>query len=146
MKSFPFLLIALLFAVGGQSQISGVAKDAQGKPVKGATISLLATKDSAVVKLAVTKETGIFNFTDVKQGRYLVKANIVEYQPAFSAPFDYTTAAVNVPDFTLEKLSSQLKGVVVTAQKPMFKQHLRWAPFYLKISPDNKLHFVIHQK
>ena len=55
-------LFACLATLGVQAQqITGTTNDADGAPVKGATVSLL--KDSAVVKLAVTKEAGTYAFT-----------------------------------------------------------------------------------
>lgn len=121
MKQLIFLLLASFLAVRSEAQISGFAKDAQGSPIKGATISLLAAKDSAVVKLAVSKEDGAYHFSNIKAGTYLVKASYVEYQPAFSKPMEIDAAPVTVPEFKLAKLPNNLKGVVVTAQKPMLE-------------------------
>jgi iron complex outermembrane recepter protein len=108
-----------LFAMNAYAQVSGNIKDAQGTALKGATISLLAAKDSAMVKLAVSKDNGTYTFTSITAGKYLVKASFTEYQPAFSAPFEVGTAATNIADITLTKAASNLKGVTVTAQKPM---------------------------
>lgn len=120
MRQFIFLF-ASLFALQANAQVSGTAKDAQGAPVKGATISLLKAKDSAIVKYAVTKEAGNYSFTGIAEGRYLVKASSVGYQPAYSAAFDAGAAAVTVPDIQLNKTSSDLKGVTVVAQKPLLE-------------------------
>ncbi|MEP7110496.1 MAG: TonB-dependent receptor [Ferruginibacter sp.] len=119
MRHLIFLFLASLFIANSNAQVSGYTKDAQNAPVKGATMSLLAVKDSAIVKLAISKENGAYSFSNIKEGRYLVKASFVEYQPAFSAPFDVTATGITVPDFQLTKLPNNLKGVVVTAQKPM---------------------------
>ena len=121
MRQFIFLLLASFLAVRSDAQISGLAKDAQGTPIKGATISLLAAKDSAVVKLAVSKENGAYTFSNIKAGSYLVKVSSVEYQPVFSKHFDITGDAVALPELKLSKLPNNLKGVVVTAQKPMLE-------------------------
>lgn len=115
------ILFAGMFALQANAQVSGTAKDAQGAAVKGATISLLKAKDSAIVKYAVTKEAGNYSFTGIAEGRYLVKASSVGYQAAYSAAFDAGTAAVTIPDIQLNKTSSELKGVTVVSQKPLLE-------------------------
>ena len=119
MRQLILLLLAGLFAANSHAQVSGNAKDEQSVPVNGATISLLAAKDSAIVKLAVTAANGDYNFSSIKAGKYLVKASFVNYQPAFSAPFDVDAATVKLPDLKLAKLSGSLKEVVIVSQKPM---------------------------
>ncbi len=121
MRQFLFILFAGLFAVNSNAQVSGTTKDANGAAVKSATISILAAKDSAMVKLAVTKEDGAYIFTGLKEGKYLIKASHVGFTPAFSAPFELGNAAVTVPDLQLKKISNELKGVTVVSQKPMIE-------------------------
>ncbi|MES2891314.1 MAG: TonB-dependent receptor [Bacteroidota bacterium] len=121
MRHLIFLLLAGFLAAQSDAQVTGLATDGQGSPVKGATISLLSAKDSGIVKLGVSKEDGTFNFQTVKEGRYLVKANFVEFQPAYSSVFDAGQSAVTVPALKMEKQPGSLKGVVVTAQKPLLE-------------------------
>jgi iron complex outermembrane receptor protein len=111
-------LFACLSTLGVQAQqITGTAKDGEGTPVKGATVSLL--KDSAVVKLAVTKETGTFAFTGMGEGTYRVSVSHISYAPVQSAPFTVAGSDVQVPALQLAKASGDLKGVTVTARKPI---------------------------
>src|SRR5688572_1003427 len=121
MRHLIFLLLAGFLAAQSDAQITGVTKDLQGNAVKGATVTLLAAKDSGIVKLAISKEDGTFAFQAVKEGQYLVKASFVEFQPTFSLVFEATPAGVVLPDLKMEKLPSSLKGVVVTAQKPLLE-------------------------
>jgi len=119
MRQLMLLFLTGLFAFNSNAQVSGNTKDAQGAPITGATISLLAAKDSAIKKLAVSKANGVYIFTGIAAGKYLVKATNVGYQPVFSAPFEVNADAVNVADLKLNKVAANLKAVVVTAQKPM---------------------------
>ncbi|MEO6734111.1 MAG: TonB-dependent receptor [Ferruginibacter sp.] len=121
MRDLIFLLLASFLASQTDAQVTGHARDAAGNTIKGVTLSLLAAKDSAIVKLAISKENGSYSFSDIKAGKYLVKASFVEYQPAFSAPFEVTTQPVSLPELSLSKLPNNLKGVTVTAQKPMIE-------------------------
>src|SRR6476659_1536842 len=62
-----FLLLTMTIALASNAQeVSGLAKDAQGTPLNGATITLFKAKDTSVVKLSVTKE-GNYSFTDIKE-------------------------------------------------------------------------------
>ena len=81
---FLLLLTATTFFAQAQ-KISGVAKDENGSPLNGTTISLHRASDSAVVKLAVSKENGAYTFSGIKEGNYKVSASNVGYKTAFSA-------------------------------------------------------------
>ncbi|HEY1113266.1 MAG TPA: TonB-dependent receptor, partial [Chitinophagaceae bacterium] len=118
MRILLLLLLSSLTAFAAQAQqITGTASDADGAPVKGATVSLL--KDSTVVKLAVTKESGAYAFAGIGEGTYRVSVSHISFAPALSAPFTVATADVQVPALQLPKASGDLKGVTVTARKPI---------------------------
>lgn len=118
MRSLLLLLLATAaFGVNAQ-QVSGRTKDEQGTALNGATITLFKAKDTSVVKLAVSKD-GTYSFSDVKQGEYRVGASYVGYVSQLSAPFSVATANVTVPDMQLAKAAADLKGIVVTAKKPI---------------------------
>ncbi|MEO6722821.1 MAG: outer membrane beta-barrel protein [Ferruginibacter sp.] len=121
MRHFIFLLIASVFALTTNAQVTGFTKDAQGNAIKGTTVSLVAAKDSAIIKLAVSKEDGAYSFSNIKDGKYLVKASSVEYQASFSPLIDVNGNSVSVPDIKLSKAANNLKAVVVTAQKPLLE-------------------------
>ena len=120
MRILVVLLLAQLTALGANAQkVTGFAKDAQGGPVNAVTVSLLRAKDSAVVKLAVSKENGAYAFEGIKDGQYLVSATHIGYSKFISAPFAVAGADVIVPDLQLTKSSTNMQAVVVTAQKPV---------------------------
>lgn len=119
MRSLFTLLLAILIVGANAQQVSGVIKDMEGKPVYGATVSLLKDTGSAVMKLAVTKENGSYQFSDIRTGAYRLSATHVSFQNAFSAPFKVVAEDVTIPEFKLNKASGDMKGVVVTAKKPM---------------------------
>jgi iron complex outermembrane recepter protein len=117
MRKLLLFILAPLFAFAASAQIQGKVADADGKPLSGVTISLL--KDSAVVKLAVTKENGVYAFNGLKEGMYRISATHVGYAPVFSAPFVVGNAAAIVPDIKLARATTNLQGVTVTAKKPL---------------------------
>src|SRR5258708_2411200 len=121
MRKFGLLLVSFLAVASGfAQQVSGNVKDQQGKALQGATISLLSAKDSSVSKLAVSNNEGHFSFNGIKTGHYLVSASHVGYVPVYSAAFELSGAGeTNVPALQLNKLTGELKAVVVNTKKPI---------------------------
>ncbi len=120
MRKLHLLAVALLASLAPFAQnITGIIKDDGGKPVNGATVSLLLPKDSSVIKLAVTKEDGRFRFSDFKKGDYLLSASYVGFVPTYTSGFSVDGADVAIPPISLTKATGELKGVTVTARKPI---------------------------
>jgi hypothetical protein len=115
-----FLLLLTATAVFTQAQnVSGIAKDENGSPLVGATVSLHKAADSAVVKLAVSKENGAYTFSGIGEGNYKVSASNVGYKTIFSAAFTVAASEMIVPELRLSKLATGLSNVTVTATKPI---------------------------
>jgi len=115
---FLSLLTAITFYAQAQ-KISGVAKDDNGTPLNGTTISLHRTTDSAVVKLAVSKENGSYTFSGIKEGNYKVSASNVGYKTAFSDVFTVAASDIILPEIKMSKAAAALGNVTVTSKKPM---------------------------
>lgn len=119
MKLLAALALLLTCQITTQAQqISGTVNEETGKPVDKATVSLLKASDSSIVKLNATK-SGNYAFETAPNGRYLVMATNVGYVPTYSSAFDYKGTPVKLKDIVLEKASTQLAGVVVTAKRPL---------------------------
>ena len=100
--------------------ISGTIKDQQGKGIDKTTVSLLHAKDSSLAKLAVTKDNGQFSFIQVNPGSYVLSVSHIGFVPSFSKLFEVAgSGQIKLPDLELVKVSTELKEVVVTAQRPM---------------------------
>jgi hypothetical protein len=100
--------------------IKGVVKDAEGKLLANASVSLLNAKDSGVVKLAVTNTSGEYQFQNIKTGRYLTNVTYVGFAASYSPAFEVAGSGdVNVSTIALTKMTNGLKDVVVTTQKPI---------------------------
>ena len=100
-------------------QINGIAKDENGSPLGGTTISLLKTSDSTVIKLAVSKENGAYTFTGINEGSYRVSASHIGYKTVFSASFVVSATDITVPDLRLSRMEGGLSNVTVVSTKPM---------------------------
>ena len=124
MKKLTLSMLTVLLCVAAMAQnITGSIKDDQGKALSGATISLKKVKDSAVVKLGVTNQTGQYSFTGMAAGKYFVAVSFVGYMPKTSPAFELSGSGdVSVPEMSVTKASaSTLKEVAVTARKPMIE-------------------------
>lgn len=117
------LLIATAFVLLAFSSIAqnikGMVKDADGKTLANASVSLLNAKDSSVIKLAVTNTAGEYQFQNIKEGKYLTNVSYVGYTATYSPVFEVAGSDVNIAAVSLTKLSAALKDVVVTAKKPI---------------------------
>ena len=82
-------------------------------------MSLLRAKDSSVIKLSVTSKDGIFSF-QTEAGSYLVSTSHIGYAPAYSKVLE-VLGDVTVPTMDMKKVSGELAGVTVTAQKPIIE-------------------------
>jgi hypothetical protein len=122
-KLVLFLTIwGLLSSATIAQQVTGTVKDEQGKGIEKATVSLLRSKDSSVIKLAVTAASGKYSFTAPGIGTYLISATYVGYSPMYSTAIEVSgTADIPVPDMTMmiDKTTGNLGDVTVTSKKPM---------------------------
>src|SRR3954471_1842102 len=121
MRSYILLLGVQLFFCSVKSQVTGLVKDEQGNPLKGATVSLLKSKDSGLVKLAASTSDGSFLFSGIKEGDYRLKTTSVGFKPALSTSFSYAGPNLAIPAVIMTKVSGEMKEVVVTASRPLIE-------------------------
>jgi outer membrane receptor protein involved in Fe transport len=125
-KLFTLLSIAILFTFIAQAQnggITGSVKDASMKSIHSATVSLLKSKDSSVVKFVATGKDGQYEFLDIADGKYFVSVSNVGYTKIVSTPFEVSssTPTINVPVLVLIAQAKDLGGVTVTTKKPFIE-------------------------
>lgn len=119
MRIFTLLLAAMITLSASAQQISGFARDSDGKPIVGATVSLLKDTGRAVIKLSVSRESGVYTFDDIQPGKYRVSASHVGFTPAVSTVFELSNGKATAPELKLAKASGQMSNVTVTATKPI---------------------------
>jgi len=133
MKKFFSLLAATGIAVCSLAQstvsgkINGSIKDGGNqKIIDAASISLLQSTDSTLVKTALTDKAGNFSFDEVKEGKYLVMATSVGHASSYSGivtiAANNLTATVGI--LQLVPLEKALKEVVVSSKKPLIERKL----------------------
>src|SRR5258705_13276953 len=104
MRYLLLLLLTGATVFSQAQQINGLTKDENGAPLNGVTVSLIKATDSSTTKLAVTKSTGVYSFTGIKEGNYRILVTYVGYKPAFSTVISFHSADVTVPEFKLSKI------------------------------------------
>jgi iron complex outermembrane recepter protein len=112
------LLILFPFAAFSQS-ISGTVKDDQGKTLAGASVSLKKTADSSIIKIAVTGNSGDYNFPDIAPGKYFINTSFVGFATGNSPSFEHSGSSTTAPAIVLFKINGDLKAVTVTATRPI---------------------------
>lgn len=117
-KHLNFLLAIMLLGMTASAQkISGTIKDDQGKGLDKSTVSLLRAKDSSMVKLSVSDNTGRYSL-EAPAGQYLVNVSHVGYIPVYSKVFE-VAGDITINDLTMIKAEGAMQGVVVSSKKPM---------------------------
>lgn len=116
------LLPLFLFTACLQAQtISGKITDDKQKPVKGATVLLLKQSDSSLVKSQLSNTEGVFVFSELLPGKYLVKINVVN-QKMMLIPAELADADIQLGAISLEPEAKTLKEVTIVSKKPFLEQ------------------------
>ncbi len=131
-KIITMLTAALMsFSLVSQAQvkdgkISGMVVDGNVKTIESATITLLRSKDSSVVKLSVANKAGKYEFEAVPEGKYIVSITASGHSKGFSEIFEISAAKSDVIVKTIELIpvAKALSEVTLTAKKPLIEQKL----------------------
>ena len=131
MKYLFNLLTAMSISIVSLAQntgkVTGSIKDGGNqKIIDAATISLLKSKDSSLVKTAITDKEGNFIFENLKEGNYFVSASSLGHSKVYSNLFALTQeqSNINVGVLQLVPVNENLKEVVVTSKKPFIERKL----------------------
>ena len=130
MKRGPRFLIAfpLLFLLNGslfsQSRISGIVNNEAGIPIAGATVLLLHSTDSMLVKGTVTNNAGNYLFDHIAAGEYFIASSCTGFAPVSTVPFmlQSNNENLNQRPLTLKSVSPVLANAMVIAKKPLYEQ------------------------
>ncbi|MEP6617145.1 MAG: outer membrane beta-barrel family protein, partial [Ginsengibacter sp.] len=129
-KSTFILSICLIFNSLAFSQaipkISGSIKDGGlQKIIDAATISLLRSNDSGLIKTGLTDKNGEFYFENIPGGRYIVMATSIGHRKVYSKPVDFDAAnPISVGVLQLEPETKSLKEVSVISTKPFIERKI----------------------
>ena len=107
------------FAQVNPGRIVGTVTADNQKTIESATITLLNYKDSSLVKMGVSDQSGTFEFEDLADGKYLVLVSVVGYELHYS-PVEIAADAHNIilKTIQLKPNAVSMAGVTVTARRP----------------------------
>lgn len=121
-----FLLLVTTAIAQNAGRISGTVNNKNAKSIEGATVSLLRSKDSAMVKVSAANKEGIYSFENLIFGKYLVSVSAVGHQKTYSDMIELNEQqhTIQLPAITLNPLNKDLAAVVVTAKRPLIEQRI----------------------
>jgi iron complex outermembrane receptor protein len=117
------LLICLLHAAYGQ--ISGKLTSNTGHPLPYASVLLLRSSDTSLVKAASTDETGTYQLQYNNEGKYVLQISCIGHDTWNSPEFELT-ASSPAKDFGTQVMKANLQtlgDVSVRATKPLIQQN-----------------------
>src|SRR5438045_1040437 len=109
------LLTALTSSVTAQTSNNGKITvpvlNQQNVALENVTVELRRSKDSVLVKTAITDKAGIALFEKLKPGSYVIKASMVNYAPQYSSVINLSGEQndIKAPAILLQQRSGELK-------------------------------------
>lgn len=107
------------------SRINGKITDQNQTVLGSASVSLLKSKDSSLVKMTLSAGDGSWSFEQIASGTYRIRFESVGFSTVYSPEF--ALAAGGVAELGTTKLTAvakDLKAVTVTARKPLIEQKM----------------------
>ena len=105
-----------------RSKVNLTVKDDKGVPIENATVQLMRSTDSALVKATITDGTGKAEIENVPHGSYILKVTIVNFITHYTSAFPVDQEVVESPSINLQRRSAEMKEVVVSAKKPFIQK------------------------
>ncbi|WP_316824936.1 outer membrane beta-barrel family protein [Pedobacter miscanthi] len=119
---FFFFLFGMKTVFAQNTKISGTVTDKNNKALDYASVALIHLPDSASVALQATNQQGLYEFSNVKPGKYLIKALMMGYDKNHSAAFEVKDAAIKMASIVLTDRSQNLKEVNIISKMPVIDQ------------------------
>ena len=133
------LVCFILFAQNKIGKISGSIYDNNKKPLQSVSAFLLKSKDSSLVKLAVTDKEGKYEFENIAEGKFIVSVSAIGYEKRFSPVFEINASSpsVKLESFQLNEAAKSLTGVTVNAKKPFIESKIDKTVVNVDASPSS---------
>jgi hypothetical protein len=119
---FFFFLFGIKTANAQNFKVSGTVTDKSSKTLDYASVALIHLPDSTSVALQATNQQGLYEFSNVKPGKYLIKALMMGYDKNQSAAFEVKDAAIKMASIVLTDRSQNLKEVNIISKMPVIDQ------------------------
>jgi iron complex outermembrane recepter protein len=121
-SQFLTLLVALCFVSALQAQkIQGKINSSTGAAVEFASVVIYRATDSTLMKGTTTNATGVYQLTGIDAGSYFINAQQVGMGIGATSVFEYKGGDLNLEPIIMTDKTTELKGVVITAKKPIIE-------------------------
>jgi iron complex outermembrane receptor protein len=131
LSNIYYTLLVLILATGAAFaqttvSVSGKLVNDKGGALEYASVSLVNSRDSAVIKGSLTTDAGVYVFDNIKPGSYFVKASSVGYNNAVGAVFIIPADKISyaVPTITMTAAAKSLNTVTITSTKPLIERKI----------------------
>ena len=131
MKQFLNLLIALNLSIISFAQTNGkifgtIKNAADSKDIATATVYLLDSKDSSVIKTTAADKTGNYHFTNIKEGKYLISASSIGCKTVYSKLISITKTSSTLESEPLQlvMINKDLKEFTVISKKLLIERKI----------------------
>jgi iron complex outermembrane recepter protein len=119
-----YLLLTSVATFAQTGKITGEVLGSNKKPIEGAVVSLLKSKDSSFVKASITDLEGKFEFLNQKEGSYFLTITHVGFQKYTHPVFALANQPLEIPAIQLSEDSKTLNEVTVSAKKPFVERRI----------------------
>ncbi|MEO6819058.1 MAG: carboxypeptidase-like regulatory domain-containing protein, partial [Ginsengibacter sp.] len=122
MKKFISLLAVSLFlnifCFGQNGQVNGNVKDNSNQPIPYATVQIMKSGGSAIIKATVSGNNGSFQISKIDNGNYIIDISSIGFEKQSTLfTVDSAHEIINLPDFTLIAAKNILEGITVSTGK-----------------------------
>lgn len=110
----------------GTGKLSGKVLDEKQISQSYVSVSLLAAKDSTLIKGTITDDNGGYLFESLAEGQYLLAFNTIGYARVFKGPYAISAARKNytIDNVQLVPTAKQLNNVNIVATKPLIERQI----------------------
>ncbi|MCL2290171.1 MAG: outer membrane beta-barrel protein [Bacteroidetes bacterium] len=127
MKKLYLLLLLIFSTIYIQAQnnaytINGTIIDnSSNAPLFYVNVGLLNETDSTIISVASTDKDGIFTFSNVKDGNYILRTSYIGYD-VYQQPISVTgeNKEITIEPILLQPSASMLQNINITTTKPVF--------------------------
>lgn len=116
--SIPDMVVDLTRA--NQNSLLGIVQEAQGKPLKGVSISLVSSDGSQISDSNLSDDQGYFNFEGLPSGQYLLKVSLDGY---FNLQHE-----ISIKDQKINKVTLDLKPYPLISGRAYLRNRTGIAP------------------
>ncbi len=97
--------------------IKGTLRDTANRPLEGATVMLLDGKDTSLVSFSRSQATGAFEFKNVANATYFLKATYMGLQPLNQTIAPQSTELLDLGSIQMAPVPKDLKEVVIKGER-----------------------------